>query len=562
MKKLILTLLIFVSAISGQVRAKADVVLVNGRIWTASPDRLFVSAIALSGNKIAAVGNRQSIQKLIGKNTRVIDMGGRFIMPGINDSHIHFLGASLVSTRVDLTEAKSVADAQRIVADYANANSDVKWITGSGWQYTIFPDGGLPTKEMLDKVVSDRPVFIRSYDGHSGWANSKALQMAGVDRNTQFSGFGEIVRDSRSEPTGVFKEGAMQLVARLIPPIPRDAELAALRSGMKTAASLGITSIQNASGSLREAELYDSLRQDGDLSLRVRMAFSLGPASNQSSIDEASAASRRFSSPMLKVGAVKLLVDGVIESHTAAMLKPYSNKDSTGTPNFDQKKLNELVAAADKAGLQVYVHAIGDAGVRMTLDAYENAVKLNSRKDSRFRIEHIETIDPADIPRFKRFDVIASMEPIHADPGTISVWSEAIGPERASRGFAWKALSDAGARLIFSSDYPAAISMSPWRGLHNAVNRQTIDGTPVGGWQPQHRVSVQGALEAYTSNGAFASFEERSKGRIEPGMLADIIVLDRDPFKIPPSDIYKINVLITIFDGKIIYERAELSNSK
>lgn len=538
-----------------QTPATNDLILVNGRIWTGSSKRPFVSSVAISGDKIVAVGDRAAVEKAMGGQLRnTIDLKGKFAMPGINDSHIHFLSASLLATQVDLSEARTTADIARTIGDYAKTNPLAPWITGSGWQYTLFPDGGLPTKEMLDKIVPDRPVFIRAYDGHTGWANSKALEVAGVDRNTEFSGFGEIVRDLRSEPTGVFKEGAMGLISRFIPRPTREAEMAALRAGLKNAASLGITSIQNASGSLRETELYDALNRDGELSLRVRIAFSLGSTSDQRAVDEAVLASRRFSTPMLNVGAVKLLVDGVIESHTAAMLKPYSNKNSTGTPNFTQERLNDVVAMADKASLQVYVHAIGDGGVRMALDAFENAIRVNGRRDSRFRIEHIETIDPADIPRFKKLGVIASMEPIHADPATIKAWSDAIGPDRTSRGFAWRALVDAGTRLIFSSDYPAAISMSPWRGLHNAVNRQTTEGFPPGGWQPQHRVSVQTALEAYTSNGAFASFEEGSKGRIEPGMLADIIVLDRDPFRIRSSDLHKIKVMTTIFGGKIIYE--------
>ena len=533
----------------------ADLIVTNGRIWTANAGQPYVSSIAIRGDRIVAAGDALVTAKYRGTKTKIVDLGGRFAMPGINDSHIHFLSGSLGAFQVDLTDAKSLSDAQKMIRKFADENPDAKWITGFGWQYTIFPNGGLPTREGIDAVVNDRPVFIRAYDGHTGWANSKALEIAGVDEKTEFTGFGEIVRDNLKRPTGALKESAMGLVSSHLPPVSRATQLEALRRGMTNAASLGITSIQNASGNAAEAELYDELLKNGELSLRVSLAFGINAGATQSTIDGVSAAAKKFSSPMLRVGAVKILVDGVIESHTAAMLAPYSNKPETsGTPTFTQERLNNVVAMADKAGLQVYIHAIGDRGVRMALDAFENAIKVNGRPDSRFRIEHIETIDPADVPRFKQLGVIASMEPIHADPATIGVWSAAIGPVRSSRGFAWRTLENAGAKLIFSSDYPASISMSPWRGLHSAVNRQTKDGVPVGGWYPQNRVSVLSALTAYTAGGAYASFEEKTKGRISAGMFADIIVLDRDPFKTRASDLHKISVMKTIFGGRVVYE--------
>ncbi len=259
---------------------------------------------------------------------------------------------------------------------------------------------------------------------------------------------------------------------------------------------------------------------------------------------------------MLRVGAIKIMVDGVVESYTAAMLEPYTNKPETsGSPSYTQEQLNNVVRMADKAGLQIYIHAIGDRGVRMALDSFENAIRVNGRRDSRFRIEHIETIQASDIARFKELGVIASMEPIHADPATIHVWSDNIGADRTSRAFAWRAFEDAGVKLIFSSDFPAAISISPWRGLFNAVNRQTIEGKPANGWLKQWSVPVATALTAYTASGAYASFEEKTKGRIAAGMLADIIVLDRDPFGIPASDLHKINVMTTLLGGKVVFEK-------
>mgnify|MGYP001584877935 FL=1 len=327
---------------------------------------------------------------------------------------------------------------------------------------------------------------------------------------------------------------------------------------MERAKSLGITSIQNAHGDLDEVKLYYELLKKGELTLRTAFAFSVNPKTTQADIDKIVEASKKHDSTMLRVKAIKIMVDGVIESHTAAMLEPYTNKPETsGTASYTPEQLNNIVAMADKAGLQIYIHAIGDKGVRMSLDSFENAIKVNGKRDSRFRIEHIETIQTADMQRFTKLGVIASMEPIHADPGTIDVWSASIGENRSSRGFAWRQLEKAGAKLIFSSDHPASITISPWRGIHNAINRKTIDGLPLNGWYAENSVALDTALEAYTSNGAFASFEENIKGKIEAGQLADLVVLDKNPFQIHPLKLGKLEVVKTIFDGKIIFEKPE-----
>lgn len=535
---------------------RADLLLKNGRFWTGDGLNSYVSAVAISGNKIIEIGTEESLQKYIGKETRQIDLQGKFAMAGINDSHIHFLGSSLGLFQVDLTDAKTLAEAQAIILKFAKENPNAPWITGMGWQYSIFPGARLPLKSDIDDVVNDRPVYLRAYDGHSGWANSKAIEIAGVSRKTEFTGFGEIVRDKNGDPNGTFKEGAQGLISKHIPPVTRERNLEALKRGMERARSLGLTSIQNAHGSLGEVELFDEMLKKNELTLRTSFAFSVNPKTTQADIDKIVEVSKKYDSPMLRVKAIKIVADGVIESYTAAMLAPYSNKpDTSGSPSYSQEDLNNVVAMADRAGLQVYVHAIGDRGVRMALDSFENAIKVNGKRDSRFRIEHIETIQAVDIQRFVKLGVIASMEPIHADPATIDVWSAAIGEERASRGFAWRALERAGAKLIFSSDHPASISISPWRGIHNAVNRQTIEGKPENGWLPEHRVSIATALQAYTSNGAYASFEENIKGKIAVGSLADIVVLSRDPFKMSAKDLYKLEVEKTIFDGRIIFQR-------
>ncbi|HJS56803.1 MAG TPA: amidohydrolase [Vicinamibacteria bacterium] len=342
------------------------------------------------------------------------------------------------------------------------------------------PGGRLPTREDLDRVVSDLPVYLAAYDGHTGWANSAALALAKVDAQTTFPGWGVIVRDGRGEATGVFKEQAQTLVTAVIPKVSHDEQRAALRRGVVRANALGITSIQNAHGTPEEVELFREAAEAGELTLRVGVAQTLRPPLPPQRIDEVRALADRYANGLVRVKAVKIVVDGVIEAHTAAMLAPYTDEASTsGLPAWTQDALDDVVARADRAGLQVYIHAIGDAGVRMALDTYERARRANGRSDSRFRVEHLETIDMADVPRFASLGVLASMMPIHADPDSNGAWIDAIGPARSSRGFAWRLMEKAGARLMFSSDWPSTLTLDPWRGLHCAVNRTNDDGRPV-----------------------------------------------------------------------------------
>lgn len=555
----LLSLLLLASSLRISVSADlppADLILSGGRIWTGDESESGVTAVAISGNRIIATGSDDEIEKFAGSRTQRVSLGGRFAMPGINDAHIHFLSGSLELYQVNLVGARSLQEIQRRVADYARQNPNEKWIVGSGWEYSALPGKRLPSRRDLDAVVRDRPVFLSSYDGHTAWVNSKAIEMAGIDSSTKFKGYGEVVVDEKTkQPTGVFKEGATRLIERIIPEPSRERKLEALRRGMKLAAELGITSIQNASGGNETISLYDELLRRGELTLRTSVAVSVSPRTTQKDINRIAAMARKYSGPMLRVGAIKIMLDGVIETHTAAMLAPYSDDCSTsGGPNYTQVQLNRLVSMADRARLQVYIHAIGDRSVRMALNAFQYARRTNGVRDSRFRIEHIETVSPADIARFARLGVIASMQPIHADPGTNGVWLPAVGEDRGRRGFAWRSLERAGARLIFSSDWPAAISIDPMRGLHNAVNRRTIEGTPKEGWLAEERVALETALKAYTVSGAYASFEEKKKGKIAPGLFADIVVWSADPFKIDPMQIYRCRIEMTLFDGRIIYK--------
>jgi hypothetical protein len=534
--------------------AAATLVLTGGRVWTGNPKQPWASAVAIRGEKIVAVGSDAEVLALADTQTQRVALAGRFVMPGINDAHIHF-SYMIRLTQVDLNGLTTVEQMQQAVARYAQENPGSAWIQGFGWQYSVFP-GGLPNRAMLDAVVRDRPVFLAAYDGHTGWANSRALEAAGVGRDTKYEGFGEIVRDASGAPTGVLKEGAMSLVRRRIPPPTPEQNLAALRRGVRWAAELGITSIQNASGVPEDFARYEQLLRSGELTLRVNIAVSVDPQVTPQRIEEIRALAEKYRGPLLRGGAIKIMADGVIETHTAAMLEPYADAPGdTGRSLWTPEDLKRVVALADKAGLQVYIHAIGDRAVRMALDTYEHTRQVKGPRDARHRIEHIETISAQDLPRFAKLGVLASMEPIHADPGGGEVWSNAVGPERLRRAFAWRSLEKAGAMLVFSSDWAAAISIDPMRGLHTAVNRQTIEGRPPGGWVPEQRVSVETALRAYTGAGAFSSFEENLKGTLEAGKLADIIVLSADPFRVPPADLHKCRVELTVFNGRIIFER-------
>jgi predicted amidohydrolase YtcJ len=540
--------------------AKADMVLFNGRIYTGNEQQLFVEAMAVQKNKIIATGTSAEIKKFISTSSKQYDLKGRLVVPGFNDAHIHFLSGSLSLQTADLNNSKTPEEAVNTVLAFAKQHPSAKWVTGTGWQYTAFPDGK-PTKQMLDEVISDRPVYIRAYDGHSAWVNSKALEFAGITKETKYSGFGSVVKDANGEPTGMLSESAMGLVSKLLPPVTKEEKLQAIETGLKYAASLGITSVQNASGTIDEFELYKELFEKGKLTLRYAAAFSANSKTTEEDIKRFAAVKNKYSNnAMLKADAVKFMLDGVIESHTAVMMEDYSDagengKTANGTFAYPLETYQHLTAAFDKAGFRMYTHAIGDRSVHEALNAYEKAQQQNNSVKSRHRIEHIEQCKPADMQRFSKLHVLPSMQPIHADPGTIAVWAKAVGEQRLPFSFAWQSMQEAKALLVFGSDWPACIDLNPLHGLHIAVNRQTTEGLPVNGWIPQQRISIKEALHAYTFGGAYSSFEESNKGKLVPGYLADFVVLSQDLFSIALSAIYKTKVLLTVVDGKEVYQK-------
>jgi len=555
-----ITVILLVISCSNPSIHYADTVLLNGKIWTGESDSAFVQAIAINGNKITEIGDDDKIKKLIGSKTLVIDLKKKLVTAGLNDAHIHFLMGSMILSSADLLSTTNLGEMKKSLLAYAEQHRDKLWITGRGWQYGFF-EGGMPNKKYIDSLIPDRPVYLSAYDGHSGLANSKALALAGITRDTKFSGFGEIVKDANGEPTGAFLEGAQSLVSKVIPKATEEEQLNALRNGMKYAASLGITSAQNANGNVEEFNLYKKLRDMNELTMRFSLGFNVGLKTTEKDIAEfIKIKNETQNSPWLKGHAIKFMVDGVIESHTAVMLEPYSDlpvNDRAQKKNWNipPQSYRDLVVKLDSAGFQLYTHAIGDLGVRESLNAYEYAAKINGVRDRRPRIEHIEQVQADDIPRFAKLGVLPSMQPIHADPGTVDVWSRAVGEERLPRSFAWQSLLNSGAILIYGADWPACISLDPIRGLHNAVNRRTTTGNPAKGWVPDQRISLQNALKAYTVNAAIGSFDEKQKGKLIPGFLADLVVYSQDLFSIPSMEIHKTKVILTMVDGKEVFRR-------
>jgi len=541
-----------------------DAVIVNARIYTVNPQQPWAEALAIRGEKIVAVGSTRDIAARQGTSTRVIDAKGRLVLPGFTDCHIHFLDGSLSLLQVRLDEARTVGEIQRKLKEYADAHPDLAWVLGRGWNYAVFNPTGLPNKGYLDDIIPGRPVYLESFDGHTWWANSKALQLAGITRATPDPAGGAIVRDAKTgEPTGAIKEDAADDVVRRVIPAPsHDQIVTALLGGMREANRVGLVraispdGVSMRGGDFHILEVYDELRRSGKLTVRFDVALRLPPpALTRDEMQEIEAARDRFHDDWLSAGKAKFFLDGVIETRTAAMLAPYMDDSQSGRLLWDPAQYREAVSELDRRGVQIFTHAIGDGAIRLALDAYEDAQKANQTHDARHRIEHIEDASAADITRFGKLGVIASFQPLHAYPGddVLRIWSGNVGPERAERGFAWHSVASAGGTLGFGSDWPI-VTLSPWPGVQNAVTRQTTEGNPPGGWLPKERISLDDAIKAYTLGAAFAGHREHTEGSLEPGKLADLIVLDRNLFKIEASEISKTEVLLTMVGGKVVYQ--------
>jgi len=535
----------------------ADLIVTNGRVFVGDEQGTTAQAVAIKGHLITRVGTEADIAALRGPGTRVIDAHGGTVAPGFNDAHVHFLSGGQSLGDVDLAGLTTLREVQAAISAFASSKPADDWVKGRGWLYSPFP-GGSPTRAQLDEIVPDRPAVMTCYDGHSVWVNSRVLALAGITRDTPNPPNGVIVKDPKTgEPTGHLKEAAMDLIDPVLPKVTDDDRRGALRAAVAHALKYGITSIQNAGGSLEDIHLFDQARRAGELRVRSYLATAATSATTEADVDRMDALWKQLGDdPTVRTGIVKMFADGVIESRTAAMLAPYSNSASAGEPNLSAEELTRIVTMFDKRGWQVQIHAIGDRAIRMALDAFEHAAKVNPApaRGRRHRLEHIETIDAADIPRFAALGVIASQQPMHVALGDMNTakpsgpWPDNIGPARASRAWAWPQIRAAGGRIAFGSDWPVA-PLEVGQGLWLAINRVSQAGGQA------QSMSVADALRGYTSWPAYASFDELRKGTIAAGMLADLVVLTSDITAKPPTRPDDVVVSATIFDGQVAYER-------
>ena len=530
----------------------ADLIIVNGNMHTMDRNHPTAEAIAIDGNRIIAVGSNDEIKKLAGANTKVIDAKGQLVLPGFNDAHVHFMSGGFQLSSVDLRDANTPQEFAERIRDFAGKLPKGRWITGGDWDHERWPDAKLPTKELIDRYTPDTPVFVNRLDGHMALANSLALKLAGVTRETKDPPGGVVVRDSKTgEPTGILKDAAQSFVWKVIPAASFEEKVAAARAATNHAASLGVTSVQDMSAGA-DVGVYQTLLDRGELKTRV---YAVWPLPGWDRLARTGVRAH-FGSAMLRTGGLKGFADGSLGSTTALFFEPYLDAPNTsGIPSdemFPEGAMLERVRGADRAGLQVIIHAIGDRANDNILSIYERVEKENGDRDRRFRIEHAQHLRPQDITRFARDKVIASMQPYHAiDDGR---WAEKrIGPERAKTTYAFRSLLDSGAMLAFGTDWTVA-PLSPVLTIYAAVTRRTLDGKNPTGWIPEQKISVEETVRAYTIGSAFAEFQENEKGTITTGKLADLVILARDIFKIDPKEIEKVKVVTTIMDGRVIYE--------
>lgn len=535
----------------------ADLVVHNGKVWTGDPSRPAAQAVAVWRGRVLKVGTDAEVKALAGANTKLIDLKGGRLVPGFYDSHVHFLNGGQSLSRVDLKDAKDEAEfGKRLVAFDTNTSRE-RWLGGGLWDHDRTFKGELPTAALLDKYVKDRPVFIRRYDGHMGVANSAALKLAGVTADTKDPPGGVIYRlaDGKT-PSGVLKDNAMSLVDRLIPEPGEEEILEAVLAAQKAAAEVGVTSVQDLDGSAPETRrklfrVYQKLARDGKLTCRIDLRW---PIAAYKELANAGLAAD-FGNDYVRVGGVKGFIDGSLGSSTAKMFAPYEGEPkNTGVYVTEPDAMRSLIRGADAAGLNVCVHAIGDQANAVLLDLFADVAKQNGAKDRRFRIEHVQHLRPGDYKRFKELSVIASMQPFHViDDGR---WAEGrIGAKRCASSYAYRSLLDSGAVLAFGSDWPVA-PLDPLVGVDAAVNRRTLGGKHPDGWFPEQRISVAEAVEAYTRGSAFAGFQEKDRGSIAEGKLADFVLLSRDIFAAAEKDkIGETKVLLTVVGGKVVFER-------
>jgi predicted amidohydrolase YtcJ len=535
----------------------ADLVLVNGKVWTVNKARPEAEALACWRGRILAVGADKDVRPLVGPLTRVIDLKGRRVVPGFYDSHVHLLGSGLRLAEVALKDAKDEAEFGRRLREFDRKLPRDRWLLGGEWDHDRTFGGVLPTAELLDKYVPDRPVFLRRYDGHMAVVNSRVLKLAGITARTPDPSGGVVYRKpGTQEPTGLLRDNAMSLVDRLVPAVTTEQMVEAVSGALAEARQVGVTSVQDMDGSdlatrRRLLRLYQELARAGKLTVRVDLRWPLADWESLARLGVQAG----LGDDWVRVGGLKGFADGSLGSSTAKMYEPFVNEPgSTGVWVTPPAKLREYILAADKAGLSVAVHAIGDQANAELLDVFAEVAKANGPRDRRFRIEHAQHLRPQDYARFKELGVIPSMQPYHAiDDGR---WAEGrIGAKRCASSYAFRSLLDAGAKLAFGSDWSVA-PLSPILGIDAAVNRRTLDGKHPGGWFPEQKVGVAEAIEAYTLTSAYAAFQEKDRGSLEAGKLADLAVLSRDILSDSERDhIAQAEVVLTVVGGKVVYEK-------
>jgi predicted amidohydrolase YtcJ len=535
----------------------ADLILLGGKVWTVDSEKPEAQAIAVWRDRVIKVGPNEEVRALIGSKTKIIQLAGRRVVPGFHDSHLHFLGGGQQLGRVELKDAKDEAEFGRRLQEFDKKLPRDRWLVGGNWDHDRAFGGKLPTAETVDKYVKDRPVFIQRYDGHMGLANTAALKLAGVTAETKEPAGGVIFRmpDGKT-PSGILKDNAMGLVERLVPEPGEEEIVEAVRAAMAACAENGITSVQDMDGSAPKTRrtlfrVLQRLARDGQMTVRLDLRWPI--ASRQEVV--AVGAEANYGGDFVRIGGVKGFMDGSLGSSTALMFEPYeASPMNTGVFVTEPDAMRAMIRGADDAGLSVCVHAIGDRANAVLLDLFAEVARQNGPRDRRFRIEHVQHLRPAEYPRFKELGVVASMQPYHApDDGR---WAEGrIGKKRCASSYAFRSLKDAGAVLAFGSDWPVA-PLDVMAGIDAAVNRRTLDGKHPDGWFPEQRITVAEAIEAYTMGSAYGASQEKERGSIKAGKLADFVVLSRDILDPAERDrITDTKVQMTIVGGKVAFER-------
>jgi predicted amidohydrolase YtcJ len=536
---------------AAQSKPAADLIITNAKIWTVDKARPEAESLAVLHDRFVAVGSATEVDAWHGPQTKVIDAQGKLLLPGFNDAHLHFVDGGDYLQGIQLGDAGSPEEFARRIADRAKTTPKGEWITGGGWDEQKWSPPNLPTKELIDPGTPDTPVWVNRHDGHESLANSVTLRLAGITAKTPDPPGGQIVRDAQGNLTGILRDSAQDLVNKVMPPISHQHRLRTIHRALEYAASLGITSVQHMNPEYDDVKAYAELAEQDGLTARVYVAPMETGWRDQAKIGVRHA----FGSAFLRMGAVKGYADGSLGSETAYFFDPYTdNPESHGLLSEEMhppSAMRQRLLGADAAGLQICVHAIGDQAISMILDIFEYIEKNNGRRDRRLRIEHSQHVAAKDFARYGRLGVIASVQPYHAiDDGQ---WAEKrIGPDRIKRTYAFRTFLDNGVKLAFGTDWPVA-PLSPMWTIYAAVTRATLDGKNPTGWIPDQKLTVAQSVEAYTMGSAYAEFQEKEKGSITPGKLADFVVLSDDIFKIPPAAIKDVKVEATFVGGKVVY---------